>query len=630
MYINHKFYEDEIRCDYLIPSMMKRTWAAQIEILADLDKVCAENGLEYFAEWGTLLGTVRHGGFIPWDDDMDICMKRKDYDFFINNASSILPENYTIVNYRSSRDFKQMLSRIVSSDHYRFDPEYMKKYSGLPFPMGIDIFPLDFISDDEDYERRREEKTSLIFGVVNDLAKYDLDPAVFEKDLVKIEKDCHTRINRKGDVLTQLRALLEKLFAQVDEKNAKYITLYPLWMGSHSYVFPASYYEHSIRMKFENTTIPVPTCYDGILRLKYGSSYMTPVRSGGAHEYPYYEDHVQVLREHFGYEWPAYKFSEKDLTVPKCADTKTPSETATALFITYDAKAFENMRQLIRLYIDRGYSVRILPVTKYDIAPDMTGITVNDEKVPDEFYTDGLEGAEVTHDPDETRKHPDVIVTNYPYDEYNLITTVDKAFYSRSLKASTNRLVYVPAFEVKSMKPEDERARKLMPQYVCTPIVPVCDEIILHSEEMKERYIECLCAFSSEEYRSLWEDKITVISAYEEKSKRDGKKTIMFYIGLATFAQYGHDAISKIKNVFETFDENSDKIDVAFVMQDGLSENLKALYPSLYDEYMNEIGRSEDAFDTDKIDAYYGEASAYATEMMNAHKPVMVMNVRAS
>ena len=183
MIFPHSFYEDEIRCDFLVPSMMKRTWAAQMEILADLDSACAQNGMQYFAEWGTLLGTVRHCGFIPWDDDMDICMKRKDYNAFTRNVSAYLPENYSIVNYRSSRDFKQMLSRIVSSDHYRFDTEYMHKYSGLPFAMGLDIFPLDFISDDEEYERDREERATLVFGVVNDMAKYDLAVAEVEKIL---------------------------------------------------------------------------------------------------------------------------------------------------------------------------------------------------------------------------------------------------------------------------------------------------------------------------------------------------------------------------------------------------------------------------------------------------------------
>ncbi|MBO4266710.1 MAG: LicD family protein [Lachnospiraceae bacterium] len=626
MDIIHKFYEDEIRCDYLVPSMMKRTWAAQIEILADLDKACTENKMEYFAEWGTLLGVIRHEGFIPWDDDMDICMKRGDYNSFTRNVSSFLPENYSIVNYRSSRDFKQMLSRIVSSDHYRFDAEYMHKYSGLPFPMGIDIFPLDFLSDDEEYEREREERATLVFGVVNDMAKYDLAPSAVEDDLKKIESRCHAKIDRKGDVLTQLRELLEKIFAEVDEKDAAYITLYPLWMGEHSYRFPVGYYKNGIRMKFENTTIPVPVCYDAILKHKYGPSYMMPVRSGGAHEYPYYENHVKVLKEHFGFEWPAYKFNERDLVRRKDADDEKTG--GVCLFITYDAKAFANMRSLAGSYIDRGYEVRIMPVTKYDIAPDMTGITADTHTVSDEYYLEGLEEAVVTHDPDEIRSHPDVIVTNYPYDEYNLITAVDKSFYSRPLRGCTDRLIYVPAFEVSRLKAEDERAKKLMPMYVHTPLAALCDEIVLHSEEMKERYIECLCDFSGEGYRSIWEDKITVFEDEKAEKTGTGKKTIMFCIGLATFAQYGEQAIDKIKSVFGIFEENRDKVEVKFVTAKNLNDDLMSLYPQLYERFTAEGFQTYDGeIDISQTDAYYGEPSHYATKMLNAGKPVMIMNI---
>lgn len=73
----------EVRCDFEISAMMKRAWAAQMEVLEVVDEICQRNGLQYFADWGTLLGAIRHQGFIPWDDDIDICMKRKDYNQLI-------------------------------------------------------------------------------------------------------------------------------------------------------------------------------------------------------------------------------------------------------------------------------------------------------------------------------------------------------------------------------------------------------------------------------------------------------------------------------------------------------------------------------------------------------------------
>ena len=88
MLFTHDFFNPEIREGFEISAMMKRAWAAQMEVLQVVADICARNGLQYFADWGTLLGAVRHQGFIPWDDDIDICLKREDY----NRLISILPK----------------------------------------------------------------------------------------------------------------------------------------------------------------------------------------------------------------------------------------------------------------------------------------------------------------------------------------------------------------------------------------------------------------------------------------------------------------------------------------------------------------------------------------------------------
>ena len=75
-----EFLREEIRCDYLVTEKYKKVWAVEIDLLLELDRVCRKHGLKYFLMYGTLLGAVRHGGFVPWDDDLDVIMLRGDYE----------------------------------------------------------------------------------------------------------------------------------------------------------------------------------------------------------------------------------------------------------------------------------------------------------------------------------------------------------------------------------------------------------------------------------------------------------------------------------------------------------------------------------------------------------------------
>ncbi|MER8322390.1 LicD family protein, partial [Acinetobacter baumannii] len=75
-------------------------------------RVCTKHNIQYFAEWGTLLGTVRHGGYIPWDDDMDISMKREDYNRFLKYAVQDLPREYEVVNYETIDEYYDVMTRV--------------------------------------------------------------------------------------------------------------------------------------------------------------------------------------------------------------------------------------------------------------------------------------------------------------------------------------------------------------------------------------------------------------------------------------------------------------------------------------------------------------------------------------
>ena len=73
---------DEIRDGFLVSSDRKKVWQRWLELWQEVDRICRKHGLKYWAAYGTLLGAARHKGFIPWDEDLDLCMMRPDYNRF--------------------------------------------------------------------------------------------------------------------------------------------------------------------------------------------------------------------------------------------------------------------------------------------------------------------------------------------------------------------------------------------------------------------------------------------------------------------------------------------------------------------------------------------------------------------
>ena len=93
------YFEDEVREGFYVPSLMKRAWAAQMELLEVVQNICDKHQIPLYAEWGTLLGAVRHKGRIPWDDDIDMCMLREDYEKFSKIIDAELPEDCWFIDF---------------------------------------------------------------------------------------------------------------------------------------------------------------------------------------------------------------------------------------------------------------------------------------------------------------------------------------------------------------------------------------------------------------------------------------------------------------------------------------------------------------------------------------------------
>ena len=105
------FFLEEERDGYVVSAGMKQIWAVELDLLAEFARVCAENGLKWFVHAGTMLGAVRHQGFIPWDDDIDVVMPREDYDRLCKLAPTAFSHPYFFQCEDTDRYFARTFAR---------------------------------------------------------------------------------------------------------------------------------------------------------------------------------------------------------------------------------------------------------------------------------------------------------------------------------------------------------------------------------------------------------------------------------------------------------------------------------------------------------------------------------------
>lgn len=666
MKFDKSFFEAEVRDGFYVTSEMKQVWAAQLEVLNDVDKACRENGIQYFAEWGTLLGAVRHHGFIPWDDDMDICMKRPDYNRFLEIAEKIMPSNYKIYNLKSHNNDGNMVSRIINTDQISYDAEKLKKYHGVPYVIGLDIFPLDYISDNKEDDELQSNVIVMISSIMNVIKSIqDNNVQLDEENLTQInmqlsqvENICGVTINREDDIVQQLNILIDRMCGIYRENEAEYITIMLLWVGGKNYRFPKKYYDKAIRIPFENTTIPVPYAYDSILKKKYGD-YMKLVHTWDSHDYPFFESQKKII-ENAGVDINKYtddyrnynQFKNKIEEIRIDKEKKDYKDKKMVVFMPFKAKYWNMMAGLWKEYERSGeYTLIAIPAPYYYKNIDGTVEKFNDDKQYPEYVK-----IVSPENFDFDNEYVEKIIIQNPYDSYNATTTVHPQFYAKKLAMCTKELIYIPYFETEEINPSDMRAYVSMDSYVTMPGVVYSDKVIVQSEGIKELYVKKLSEYFGEETRDIWNTKIIgngkhyiemensdskyddipeKWNGYIKKSDGSYKKVILYFICTNDVLENGHRVFDKIKRSMDTFLEYEDSVVPLMIFESNIDEILQMENPELLEDY-NEIKMNFTQYivnenELDKAmnlcDAFYGDAGSEAQLCRNSGKPVMIQNV---
>ncbi|MGN0342108.1 MAG: phosphorylcholine transferase LicD [Roseburia sp.] len=307
-----EFYRDEVRCGFYIPTAMKQAWAAELEVLAQIDRICTKYNITYFADWGTILGAVRHGGYIPWDDDLDICMKRADYEKFRQVADTELPEEFAIHDYERKADHWFFCTRIVSRNQICFEEEHLRKYHNFPYIASVDIFIKDYLYRDQEKEKQRCDEILRILAVADGIVEGRLSGEVRQQRLREMEELYHIDFsNLTGDrqVGIALYRIAEQQMARVPESESDAIEQIFPWGLKGAKGLPKEYYDQAVRLPFENTTMPVQAYYHKILRNRYGD-YLQIHKVWNGHSYPFYEGQRENLQRVADFKLPEFTFDQ--------------------------------------------------------------------------------------------------------------------------------------------------------------------------------------------------------------------------------------------------------------------------------------------------------------------------------
>ena len=258
---------------------------ATLEVLKKVIEICDKIDINYSLFYGSLIGAIRHQGFIPWDDDLDIIMIRKDYDKFVNycidHAEELNP--FKILTLETEPNYPYAIARL-NDMRYRASYDNVIAYESGIF---IDIYPLDKVTiDDKKLKKLNKEcgrNMKLLDLAISDHFVKSTKGVV--RGCFKFIAYCYAKVRGKDHFIKKLLKQ-EKKYGDKDSEYVSVVT----WMLSDLYM-PLEYFTNYIYVPFENLQVKVIASYDKALRLQYGDYMKLPPKEQqvGKHGYRMYK-----------------------------------------------------------------------------------------------------------------------------------------------------------------------------------------------------------------------------------------------------------------------------------------------------------------------------------------------------
>lgn len=242
--------------------------AILVELLSEIQEICDENGLTYFLAYGTLLGAVRHKGFIPWDDDLDIEMPRPDYEKFIQIYRSKERENI-LYEPNGNPEYLYSFAKLVKKGTYM---EELECHCGVRMGLYVDIFPVDGLGDDVEEAKKHLRRTKM---PINLLMSYRMD---FYRSHVSLKRNllvAGTKMIAPFIGKKRLKRILNERAFRFDYDQSRYVGSFISEINMRR-IFEKKVYREKIELEFEGKKFAAPKYYDEVLTKQYGDYMQLP------------------------------------------------------------------------------------------------------------------------------------------------------------------------------------------------------------------------------------------------------------------------------------------------------------------------------------------------------------------